>query len=168
MVHRIRFVEIFTAILLLGMLTPAAAADEDRDRTQVGHNINIGPNEQVSEATCFGCSIRIRGHVEGDVTTFGGRIVVEDQGEIGGDATSFGGEIRLGQQAKVGGDVSAFGAHVRRSPEASVGGSVTDMSGPGWLLLIFVLPLVMLGAVLALIVWLVWRLVHRRAVPIAA
>ena len=40
------------------------------------------PNERVSDATCFGCTIHVRGHVMGDVTAFGGSIVVEDQGQV--------------------------------------------------------------------------------------
>ena len=69
----------------------------------------LGLNEEVSEATCFGCSIRVRGHVSGDVTAFGGSIVVEDQGQIGGDLTTFGGSLRLGEDANVSGDVAVFG-----------------------------------------------------------
>ena len=75
----------------------SAFADGDHDRTQVGSNIIIGADEEVSEATCFGCSIRVRGHVSGDVTAFGGSIVIEDQGQVGGDLTTFGGNLRLGE-----------------------------------------------------------------------
>ena len=41
----------------------AAFADGSRDRTQFGRNISIAPGEEASDVTCFGCSIRVRGHV---------------------------------------------------------------------------------------------------------
>lgn len=50
----------------------------------------IEPNEQVSQATCFGCSIRVRGHVATDATTFGGSVIVEEGGQVDTDATVFG------------------------------------------------------------------------------
>ena len=153
------------ATLLCFGLSTLAFGEDHHERTRVGHNITIGPGEEVPEATCFGCSIRVRGHVTGDVTTFGGSILIEDQAEVGGDATSFGGSVRLAKDVKVGGDVTVFGGKVHRDSEATVGGDITNMSGPGWIVLIFVLPLVLFGAFVALIVWLIWRLVRRATVP---
>lgn len=154
-------------LLFCASITTLAFADGQHDRTQLGHNIVIGPDEEVSDATCFGCSIRVRGHVEGDVTTFGGSIVVESQGQIGGDTTAFGGEIRLDKSANVGGDVTVFGGRLRRDPAATVGGDVTNMGGPGWIVLIFLFPLIFLGLFIALIVWIVRRLL-RPATPLTA
>jgi len=148
-------------------LSATAFADGSHERTQVGNNISIGPGEEVSEATCFGCSIRVRGHVAGDVTTFGGNIVVEDQGQVDGDATSFGGGIRLDKDVKVSGDVTVFGGRIRRDPAATVGGDVTTMGGPGWIVLIFLAPLIVLGIFVALVVWVIRRLL-RPSVPAAA
>jgi len=130
----------------------------------MGRNIVIGPSEEVSEATCFGCSIRVRGHVSGDVTAFGGSIVIEDQGEVGGDATTFAGNMRLGGETHVGGDVAVFGGRIQRDPSASVGGDVTTMGGPGWMIVIFLTPLIFLGVLILLIVWLIRRLL-RPATP---
>lgn len=149
------------------VLSVAAFADGSHERTQVGHNINVGPTEEISEATCFGCSIRVRGHVAGDVTAFGGSVVVEGQGEISGDTTVFGGDVRLDSQVKVSGDVTVFGGRLRRDPAATVGGNVTNFGGPGWMVLIFALPLLFLGAFVAFIIWLVRRLM-RPAVAAAA
>jgi len=148
-------------------LSTAAFADGDHDRTQVGHNITVGPDEKLSEATCFGCSVRVRGQVSGDVTTFGGSIIIEGQGQVGGDATTFGGDIRLDKEVKVHGDVAVFGGRVRRDPAAMVGGDVTNMGGPAWIVLIFVIPLFFVGLFVALIVWLV-RLLLRPARPATA
>jgi cytoskeletal protein CcmA (bactofilin family) len=156
-----------TCLLFIAALSSAAFADGSHERTQAGHNITIGPDEQVSEATCFGCSIRVRGHVDGDVTVFGGRIVIEDQGEVGGDATAFGGGIRLDKAVKVGGDVTVFGGQIRRDPASSVGGDVTTFGGPMWIFLIFGLPLVLFGLLIALVVWLIRRMM-RPSVPAPA
>jgi len=152
---------------LIFILAMSSAAFADRDRTQVGHSIIIGPDEEISGATCFGCSIHVRGHVSGDATAFGGSIVIEDQGQIGGDATDFGGNIRLDKQAKVGGDITVFGGQIRRDPESTVGGDVTTMGGPGWFFLIFLVPLIFFGLFVAFIVWVVRRLM-RPSVPAAA
>ncbi len=144
-------------LFLLVALSGLAFAEGGRERTQVGHDITIGPDEEVSEATCFACSVRVRGHVTTDVTVFGGNIVVEEQGQIG-EATVFGGGVRLEKDAKVGGDVTVFGGQLRFDPSASVGGDVTNFGGSFWLVLIFGLPLVILGGIIALIVWIVRRL----------
>jgi hypothetical protein len=150
------------------VLATSAVAQGSHDRTQFGHDITIGADESASEATCFGCSVHIRGRVDGDVTTFGGSIIVEQDASVGGDTTSFGGDVRLGGGTKVK-DVSVFGGRVRRDPGAEVEGDVTTFAGGAglWLFLIFGLPVVLLGAVIALIVWLIRRFT-RRSVPVAA
>jgi hypothetical protein len=153
--------------LLVGMLFVAgmsaiAVADASHDRTQFGRNIEVQAGEEVSEVTCFGCSVRIRGDVKSDVTTFGGGIVVEDQGRIEGDATSFGGAVRLEKGSEVGA-VSVFGGRLHRDPEASVHGDVTTFTGSFWLLLIFLVPIAFLAGIVVLIVWLVRVLTRPRA-----
>jgi len=166
MTSNVRRLPFLCAGLLITMLL-SSAAFADRDRTQVGHTISVGPDEEVGDATCFGCSIRVRGRVTGDVTAFGGSIVVEDHGQIGGDATVFGGDIRVDKEAKIARDVTVFGGRIRRDPASAVGGDVTAMGGPGWMFLIFLVPLIFLGLFVALIVWLVRRLM-RPSVPAAA
>jgi hypothetical protein len=151
-------------IFFAALSSPAFA---DRDRTHLGNDITVGPDEEVSEATCFGCSIRVRGHVSGDVTAFGGSIVVEDRGRIDGDTTVFGGSIRIDGEAKLARDVTVFGGRIHRDPASSVGGDVTTMGGPGWMFLIFLVPFIFLGLFVALIVWLI-RLVLRPRQPATA
>ncbi len=148
-------------------LTAAAFADKSHDRTQFGHDVTVNAGDEVGEVTCFGCSVRVRGRVAGDVTTFGGSIVLEDEGEVGGDATTFGGGLRMDAGAKVDGDAVVFGGHLRRDPAATVGGDVTNFGGSFWLVLIFGLPLAILGAFIALVVWLV-RMLTRSSVPAPA
>jgi len=158
---------LFAFLFLSAFLSAAAFAGDTRDRTQWGSDINIGPGEQPSEVTCFGCGVHVRGKVTTDVTAFFGSVVVEEGGGIGGDTTAFGGDVRLDHGVKVGGDVVVFGGRVRRDPAASVGGDITDFASPLWLALIFGLPLAILGAFAALIIWIIRRLTQR-AVPAAA
>lgn len=148
------------ALALVSFFCGAAFADSSHDRTQVGRSITIGPDEEVSDVTCFGCGVRVRGHVMGDVTSFGGSVVLEDQGQVDGDLTTFAGSVRLDSGTKVGGDVTVFGGHLRRDPSASVGGSVTNMGGVGWLLLLLIvlIPFIVFGALVALLIWLFRRL----------
>jgi len=152
-------------VLVLGV---PAFADGSHDRTQFGHDVIVGADETVAEVTCFSCSVRVRGHVDGDVTTFGGSVVVEHDGSIGGDTTTFGGDVRLDGGAIVK-DLTVFGGRIRRDSAASVGGDVTTFGGGAglWLFIVFGLPFLILGAFLALIVWLV-RHFTRRAVPVPA
>lgn len=146
--------------LVLG-LCAAAFADGSHDRTQVGRNITIRADEDAEDVTCFGCNVRVRGHVSSDVTTFGGSVVVEDQGEVDGDLTTFGGNVFLDKGVKVGGDLTVFGGHIRRDPAASVGGDVTSVGGGlGWVILIAMIPFIVFGAFIALIVLLIRRLLR--------
>ena len=164
-VRRLRFLS--SSLIFIVALSSAALADGNRDRTQVGNTINIGPGEEVQDATCFGCSVRVRGHVAGDVTVFGGSVVIEQNGEVNGDATIFGGDLRIEKDAKIARDVTVFGGRIRRDPASTVGGDVTNMGGPGWMFLIFLTPLIFLGVFIALIVWLI-RIIMRPRVPAAA
>ena len=161
----LRWVGCLLFVLALGV---PAFADGSHDRTQFGHDVIVGADETVAEVTCFSCSVRVRGHVDGDVTTFGGSVVVEHDGSIGGDTTTFGGDVRLDGGAIVK-DLTVFGGRIRRDSAASVGGDVTTFGGGAglWLFIVFGLPFLILGAFLALIVWLV-RHFTRRAVPVPA
>src|SRR5258707_14134599 len=96
----------FYALLFSMAFSPAAFAKDNPSYTQLGRNINVGPNDQVGDLTCFGCSIRIRGEVAGDVTTFGGSVTVEDQAQVAGDGSIFCGDARLGQGVRGGCAVS--------------------------------------------------------------
>ena len=160
---------LFSALVLVALaFSVPALAGGSHDRTQFGHDVTVGPDEQVTEVTCFGCSVRVRGSVAGDVTTFGGTILVEDGGQIAGDLTSFGADVRLDSGSQVQ-SITVFGGKIRRDPGASVSGDVTTFAGGAalWLFLIFGLPFVILGGIIALIVWLVRRFSHP-AIPVTA
>jgi len=155
-------------IVCLALVPTMLAQDAPvSDRTQFGTDITVGPSEKVGDVTCFGCSVRVRGHVASDVTVLFGTVTIADQGEVAGDVTDFGRGVRLDKSVKVGGDVTVFGGPVRRDPEASVGGDVTTFNGIIWLFVVFGLPLVIVAGIVALIVWIVRRATRPR-VPITA
>jgi hypothetical protein len=104
----------------------------------------------------------VQGHVTSDVTTFGGSVILEDDAEVAGDLTTFGGNVRIEGPAKVNGDVAVFGGRLYRDPSSTVGGDVTNFGSGFWTFFIFGLPLIFLGAFIALIVWLVRMLVRPR------
>jgi hypothetical protein len=151
------------ALVCLALSTTAFAAN-NTDHTSWGHNINIGPNEKASELTCFGCDIRVRGQVAGDVTAFFGSVIIEDQAEVAGDVTVFGSDIRLDPAVKVAGDVVVLGGQIRRDPQASVEGDLTAIGGHGWIIPILLAPFAILGLLIAFVVWLVQR-TRRPATP---
>lgn len=156
----------FICLSFLAGLSGMAFASS-HDRTQFGHDITIASEEHVREATCFGCTVRVRGQVDGDVTAFCGSVIVEDGASIGGDTTTFGGSVRLEKASKVNGDLTVFGGRIQRDPASQVGGDVTNFGGRFWLPLFLGLPFMMLGGLIALIVFVVRRLT-RPSVPVAA
>ena len=155
--ERYRQFERLGAILLFCLALPSAAFAANPTYTQFGRNIYIGPNEQAGELTCFACSIRVRGQVAGDVTTFGGSVTVEDQGQVAGEITTFAGDIRLDPAVKVAGDVSVFGGQIRRDSGATISGDVTSMGGRHWIVPMMLAPLVFLGLLVWFVIWLVQR-----------
>jgi hypothetical protein len=161
-----RFLQPLSTLLMLIAATAAAFADNSHDRTQFGRDIVVSAGEEATDVTCFGCSVRVRGQVATDVTTFGGSVVVEEGGEIHGDTTTFGGNVRLDQGSVVNA-ITVFGGRVHRDSSATVNGDVTTFSSSFWLVVIFGLPFAILGAFIALIVWVVRRL-FRPAVPATA
>ena len=157
----------FYALLFWIAFSTAAFAKDNPSYTQLGRNINVGPNDQVGDLTCFGCSIHIRGDVTGDVTTFGGSVTLEDQAQVAGDVSIFGGDARLDRGVKVSGDVSVFGGQIHRDPQAAIAGDVTSFGGHGWLLPILATPIVLLALLVALVVWIVQR-ARRPSLPARA
>jgi hypothetical protein len=149
-------------------LSAAAFATAKPERTQIGHNISVGANEEVGEVTCVGCSIRIRGRVSGDATTVGGTIFIEDQGQVAGDVTAVAGDARLDKEVKVAGDVTVVGGELRHDPQASISGDVTTVGGRGWIIPILLTPFVILGLLIAFIVWFIRRLIGPSAPPVPA
>jgi hypothetical protein len=166
MTFRLRL-QLMCVTLLLSSAFSYALAAPSSDRTQWGSNITIGAGEETGELTCFGCSIRIRGHVTSDVTVFGGSLIMEDGAVVDGDAAVFAGGMRLEKSVRIGGDAAVFGGRIHRDPGANIGGETSIFSGPVWILLIFVLPLFVVAGFVWFVIWLIRRLM-RPAVPATA
>jgi hypothetical protein len=151
------------------ILAVAANAKENPEYTHIGHNITIDADQQAGDVTCLGCNIYIRGQVSGDATTLGGSIFIEDHGQVSGDVTTVAGGLRLDPGVEIGGDATVVGGEMRRVAGAEVGGDVTHVGGFSglWLLLIFALPLAILGGIIALLIWIVRRLTVPRATATA-
>jgi len=142
----------------------AASAKDNPEYTHIGRTITIDADQQAGDVTCVACNIYIRGQVSGDVTALVGNIFMEDHGQVGGDVTAVAGSLRLDSTAKIGGDATVVGGEMRRVGSAEVGGDVTHVGGFAWawLLLIFLVPLAVLGGIIALIIWIVRRLTAHR------
>jgi hypothetical protein len=159
---------LFLYLICTAGLCASALAQGSHDRTQFGHEIVVEQGEKATDVTCFSCSVRVRGRVSGDLTTFGGTVVIEQDGEVMGDTTVFAGDLHLESGARVR-EVTVFGGKLRRDPSASVRGDVTTFGGGAglWLFIVFGLPFVVVGAFIALIVWLIRKFSRRQAVPAA-
>lgn len=143
-----------------GMVWASTPAQSNaHERTHFGSDITVAPDEEVGDVTCFGCSVRVRGHVDGDVTVFAGTVTIESNAEVDGDLASFAGNVALEDGSEVDGDVAVFGGRVRRDSGATVDGDVTNFRGIVWTILIFGLPLIIFGAFIALIIWVIRRVV---------
>ncbi len=146
---------LFCLVAVLAFATWASA--KTHERTQFNNDLRVSEGESVGEVTCVNCSIFVRGEVNGDATAVHGRIILEGAGTISGDATTVLGDIRLGGGTKISGDATAVAGAVLRDEEATVGGDVTALAGGGWILLIILIPLFVVGAIIALIAWLIQR-----------
>ena len=147
-----------TAILLVAS---AYSFADNRDRFQTNQDIHVQANDSPSDVTCLRCSIYVRGEVRGDVTAMGGNIILETGAQVHGDTTAILGDIHLAANTTAGRDVTTVGGSIRRDPQATVKGDLTALEGQGWLILVFLVPLVFLGGMLALIGWIVFWLIRR-------
>jgi hypothetical protein len=160
------FRTIVRILALSALLAAPALAQHSPDQVQINHDIVLDPGVKARDLVCVNCSIFVRGETAGDVVAIHGNVVIEPGGHVAGGVTTVLGDLRLQNTAQVGGDAVTVGGIVRREPEATVGGNVTALGGAGWTLLIVFLPLAFVGAMAALIVWLIAR--ARRPAPIAA
>jgi len=160
------FLPAFCVFATLLIPSTSLAAETNPDRVQMNHDIHIQADEKVGDVTCIGCSIYVRGQVSGDVTAIAGSVIAEPGASIAGDVTTIGGNARVESGSQVAGDLTAIGGDLRRDPQASVAGDITTLGGHGWVFLIFLLPLAILGGIIALIIWLIQR--SRRPIPVPA
>lgn len=148
------------------LLAASATAIASPEQTQMGHDIHVAADQKTGDLTCLNCSIYIRGEVAGDAFALNGDVVLETGAKIAGDITTLHGDARIADGSQVAGDVTSIGGTVRKQPAAAIAGDVSSMSGSGWLLLIFLVPIAILGAIIALVVWLVQRSRQNARVPV--
>ncbi len=157
---------VFCSLLLFCLVSFLPGLAQDRDRFQTNRDIRIEEGESARDLGCLNCSIYVRGEVTGDIAALHGNVVLAEGAKVGGDIASMLGDIRIEENASVGGDVAALGGQVKREPHSEVHGDVASLGGGGWITLIFVMPLMVVGGIIALIVWLVQR--SRRPTPATA
>lgn len=148
-------------LLLFWCLSSFATANPER--TQFFSDIHIQNGEKTSDVTCIGCSIYIRGQAAGDVTAIHGNITLESGSEVAGDVTAIWGNVRTESQTQIAGDMTAIAGFVHRDPLSTASGDVTSLGGSKWLLAILIPPIVFVGGIIALIIWLVQR--NRKTAP---
>jgi hypothetical protein len=148
---------------LLGASATALASPE---QFQMGHDIHVAADQKTGDLTCLNCSIYVHGEVTGDAFALNGDIILETGGQIAGDITTLHGDARLADGSKLAGDVTSIGGTVRKQPSAQIGGDVSSMGGSGWVFLIFLVPVAILGGIIALVVWLVQRSRHNAGIPV--
>jgi hypothetical protein len=152
-----------SSLLLLACCASLFAA-KSQDRTQFGRDIHIAAGERTGDVTCINCSIYLLGQAAGDVTAVHGNVTLETGSAVAGDVTAVWGNIRTESGTQIAGDLTAVAGSVRRDPQSTASGDVTSLEGTKWLLAIVVPPLLFLGGILALIIWLVQR--NRVSAPV--
>ncbi|MBX7190704.1 MAG: polymer-forming cytoskeletal protein [Sandaracinaceae bacterium] len=99
-----------------------ALADE---RVGFGQSVVVGTNEVVDAATSFGGDVSVDGEVRGDVTSFGGAIVLGPHAHVHGDVATMGGALARSPGAIIDGSIALFGG-------ADSSGGWQPAPGPRW------------------------------------
>jgi hypothetical protein len=160
------FLGIAPKICFLLLLAASTIAMAEPEQFQMGHDIHVAAGQKTGDLTCLNCSIYIRGEVAGDAFALNGDVVLETGAQLAGDVTTIHGDARVADGAQVAGDVVSMGGTVRKQPLGAIAGDVSSMSGGGWVFLIFLVPLIIIGAIIALIVWLVQRNRQPAGIPV--
>jgi len=161
-----RFPLLSCLVLIVFAFSLQANAKQTRERTQFSRDLRIEAGENAGEVTCINCSIYIRGKVEGDVTAIRGNIIVEEGAAVSGEVTAVWGNIRVDNGASISGDTTSVAGALRAQPQANIGGDRTSLDGKQWLAAIILPPLVVIGLIVALIVWLVQRSRRPTTMPV--
>jgi hypothetical protein len=150
----------------MAVFAPLSFAKNLADRTEFGHDLRVEPGEKVGDVTCMACTAYVRGQVTGDVTSVGGRIELDPGAEVDGDVTCVLCDVRLSGGSSTGGDVTVAGGKFYREQGAAVSGDITNIGSKFAVFFLMLSPLFLIGAIVALIVWLVQR--SKRAAPVPA
>jgi hypothetical protein len=143
-----RVVPIVFALLLVAAAVPRAFADDNR--VSFFSSISVGEGEEVQNAVCIFCSIRVDGAVHQNAVAILGTI--RSNGPIGQNAVSILGGITLGQDAHVGQNCVAILGSVRRYTSEQIGQNAVEIP-----FVIVFIPIFFLIGIVYLIRTLVWR-----------
>ena len=136
------------ALSLIAAAVPQAHADDDR--FAIFHSISVEQGEEVQNAVCILCSIRVNGSVHQNAVAVLGSI--RANGPIGQNAVSILGRIHLGPEAHVGQNCVAVLGSVTRVSSEQVGQNTVEIP-----LGIIFIPIVFLIGIVYLIRMLVCR-----------
>ncbi|HEU5199570.1 MAG TPA: polymer-forming cytoskeletal protein [Ktedonobacterales bacterium] len=92
-----------------------------------GSSVTVPQGQNTDDVRACGGSVTVLGHVTGDVTDYGGRIMVAESGRVDGDIQSYGGSVEIA--GVVGGDVKSYGGRITLDDSAQVGGDVVAYGG---------------------------------------
>ncbi len=113
-----------------GVLAPNRAQQDvpgcigERRKLSFSSTVVVTSGEVVcSDVTSLGGSVLIRGEVNSDVVTFGGNVVI-DGGMVHGNITLYGGDLILENGARVNGDIHVCGGHRAGEANSRLHGSV--------------------------------------------
>jgi hypothetical protein len=143
------------ALLLLTAIAPSFAR-ADNDRVTFGGNVTVEQDDTVNDIACAFCTVKIHGNVKGDIACAFCSVSLDSSQRISGDVAMLGGDLSLREEAEVGGDVTIAAGETNLASGASIHGTRSILPGRFWLLLPFT-PLLILGGIIWLIVYLVQR-----------
>jgi hypothetical protein len=109
---------------LVAVAGGAYAQCAHEDKIAVGESVAIDENAWIcGDVTTYGGNVIVSGHLLGAVRALEGSVTV--LGEVDGDVTALGGQVALGPHAHVTGDVQAIGGKMRQETGARVDGRVS-------------------------------------------
>ena len=136
----------YTTVFLVFLSLPATAWGQKKEPVQLGQDILVEAGEEIGDAVCLGCSIHVRGTLNGDaLAIFGG---IDISGEGTADAAAIGGNIRLAPGAKLEGDAVAVAGRVERDAQASLGGEAVSLPYLGRYVLLGLAVIMILNVIL--------------------
>src|SRR5579885_1339726 len=60
-----------------------------------GSSVMVLQGQQTDDVRACGGNVTVLGHVTGDVTDYGGRVMVAESGQVDGDIQSYGGSVEI-------------------------------------------------------------------------
>ncbi|MBV8114113.1 MAG: hypothetical protein JO300_05185 [Silvibacterium sp.] len=141
---------LFPAVFVLLLVAAAPRAFADDSRVAIFHSISVEEGEEVQNAVCILCSIRIDGAVGQNAVTILGSI--RSNGPIGQNAVSILGGINLGREAHVGQNAVAVLGSVRHFGSEQIGQNVVEIP-----FAVILIPIFFFIGIVYLIRTLVWR-----------